>query len=1116
MLQDTSILGPAALRVLCKQQQEKRKQTWQDKIVKFLADKDIGKENIESVNLAISQLLADMFNNGNTYSKYLALTWDEYENDEDLKKAREKAIKKKNRNKKHTTALPNAEPSDSKEIVPSMDELEGISSNNGLEDTVSSNMKGKQKAEVQTLAGVNDPELDLLHEQIASGEEKTLNSEPQQVSIDKTNKEEKEVKDDPDNKDLPKDYGTIRQHDSSLLNTVAIESDDPSKATRDPSLDHPHLPSSSHNNSNLSETQSLDVSSTEHISQALTTPASDQVLHPVAATAIEMPRHGPRRPRREVAAERRALLQQQQQQADQAAQTELGEPSQVTHSSSTPFPELQTVSNTPPSSASDAAKSKRRDSIETIRRSLERRLSTSDGPASTQAPTSSAGNINAPKSNANPSISSLALLPGPLRDVIGNEVSHDSTAPKPRSVSSGSPLRYPVAIPDPKYLFGPKKSGNEGKQREGTKTTKPAAISNASGNTQGHIMSKDDGAQSSSKSVHHGSVLRAEAPEFVPAALTLQQSRLSSSVASPEVAPVSSLPMSISTSATSQASVGGNTHKLPGLGQAIVARKGLNVTFDLPDQPYTIKNAPMIYPSEASIRDLKERLLNRPRSNSTGEVSSKTVSNFNMEFAHQVVKAKHVLETWPDFADDHLQFHTSWRYADHNETPESIILSHGDVPNFFRPSAYYTTIRDTASRDNLIPTEISAVLMKTRSGCGIATGQFDPENNVWKIFAPSSKVGADIREMTDHPDHLKPEKLREVQGLEIFFYNVHVAIRLVHTCQRKECTNQLRDDSTGIVVCRGCGPLSPVRYCSTKCLFEDLPNHWKECGTPKFYPPYNLCVDPDISFPASFSELFPMIKDISGWDSMERHRIHWLSMYLDGEYGLYPDETRKVLHVKLSTGANMELRRRVQRLINCALLDRRNRTLISYLYILIRDALCKQINADVGEFPVVLRYQFIREWNFEWKGPEGYELLDNVEPCECMWVGKSNFSSCKDSCKGEQVLGEKFRGTGLKPFVESLEKKHWILRVWQTNHTIIRDWRERLYGKGFRGVNTKKLKDLLPVLGVGYDGHISKGMVVGEWRPRLTLEAPPPPFRRAPDGTLEQDPTSFLWKEPEA
>ena len=668
-----------------------------------------------------------------------------------------------------------------------------------------------------------------------------------------------------------------------------------------------------------------------------------------------------------------------------------------------------------------------------------------------------------------------------------------------------------MAIPDVKHLF------KQDKQTKKTDSETDSVVSEASSSTQSHIMSKDNGAQSSSKSVHRGSELRGEAREFVPITLASHQSRLPSSTASPEVAPISSVPMSMSTSATTNTSIGANAHKLLEFGQSVVAREGLDVTFNLPDPPYTIKNAPMIYPSEATIRDLKEKLFKRPRSSSTSKAPSTTVSDFNVEFAEQAVEEGHLLETWPDFTDNHLTLHTPWRYANHNETAESIILNHGHENNYFRPDSYFTRIREIASTNNLIPIEVPAVLMKTRSGCPIATGQFDTENNVWKIFAPSSAPGADIRNLDDHPDYLEPGKLLEIQGLEMFCYTVHVATRFVHTCHRKECTNQVRDDdSPGAIVCRGCGPLCSVRYCSVKCVFEDLSNHWTECGTSKFYPPYNLCVDPDISFPAKFKELFPMIKDVSGWDSMQRRRIHWLSKYLDGEYGLYPDETQSALQIKLPPSVDNELGRRVQRLINCALLDRRNRTLISYLYILIRDALCKQIKAAIGELSVVLRYQFIHEWNFEWEGPEGYELLDTVEPCECMWIGKSNFSSCKESCKGERVLGEKFSETGLKPFVELLEKEHWILRAWYTNHPKTRDWRKRIYGNGFRGVKPKKFKNLLPVLGVGYDGHISKNLVVGDWRPRLTLEAPPPPFLRAHDRSYEQDPASYFWKEPEA
>ena len=315
-------------------------------------------------------MLADMFNNGNTYSKYLALTWEDYENDEDLKRAGEKAIRKKTRKQKKVTAQPMPASAGNMSIVPNMNEVEDVSLDNSEDNITSSNKKGKQRAEAQTFAGVYGSEVNLLSEQIASGEWDASNPNSQQFSTNKTNKEEKEAKGNPDNKDLLKDCGTIRNHVFNLPNASAIELGSPpnsgdtppypttasavicsdsrgsSLATSSLGSDHTRLLQTSHNNNILSKTQSLDNSSTEHTCQALETPTSAQLLYSEEQTATKMPRSGPRIPRRERAIAKSKLASQQ---VDQTVQTEIEESSQIAASFSTPSLELQSVPSTSPS-----------------------------------------------------------------------------------------------------------------------------------------------------------------------------------------------------------------------------------------------------------------------------------------------------------------------------------------------------------------------------------------------------------------------------------------------------------------------------------------------------------------------------------------------------------------------------------------------------------------------------------------------------------------------------------------------------------------------------------------------------------------------------------------------
>lgn len=294
-------------------------------------------------------------------------------------------------------------------------------------------------------------------------------------------------------------------------------------------------------------------------------------------------------------------------------------------------------------------------------------------------------------------------------------------------------------------------------------------------------------------------------------------------------------------------------------------------------------------------------------------------------------------------------------------------------------------------------------------------------------------------------------------------------------------------------------------------MFEDVKHHWKECGASEFFPPSNVYLDPELSFPSSFNKYIPMIQDVNGWNSMERHRINLTTYFIGGGYGIYPLDSMQFFHIVAPKG----LCDRLSRLLNCALLDRTLRPIISYMYLLLRDLLDEQAQLEYGEYSTVLKFQIMHEWKFDWKLPDGLELLEKIKACDCMWEGTENSPKCKDGCVAGPGLGEEYRKKGLESLVRGLEEEHWILRVWRFNHPYIPDFRERLVGKGFHGVQPWKFKNLLPVRGAGWDGHISKDRRVGSWRKRLVRDAPAPALQMS-QGLPMQTRESILWVEPQS
>ncbi len=87
-------------------------------------------------------------------------------------------------------------------------------------------------------------------------------------------------------------------------------------------------------------------------------------------------------------------------------------------------------------------------------------------------------------------------------------------------------------------------------------------------------------------------------------------------------------------------------------------------------------------------------------------------------------------------------------------------------------------------------------------------------------------------------------------------------------CRNHECRKLTSPFDGSTVICPRCGPYSKIRYCSKKCLFDDVLMHWGvDCGQ------YTLAqrADPLTIHPRQVS-IHPFIPSLTHHDRPERHR----------------------------------------------------------------------------------------------------------------------------------------------------------------------------------------------------------------------------------------------------
>ena len=474
-----------------------------------------------------------------------------------------------------------------------------------------------------------------------------------------------------------------------------------------------------------------------------------------------------------------------------------------------------------------------------------------------------------------------------------------------------------------------------------------------------------------------------------------------------------------------------------------------------------------------------------------------------------------------------------WRYLSPEENIETISFP-THVRAFSRPPTMRPLANEVNPRLESFGGRYScpAIVMDADSDSDITAAVFDENLKLFKIWPPKD-AAMDLRSMETHPDCVPHRKLCEYQAVEIMDYDVWRGDRHTNSCTLPSCGAPLVDHDTTTVLCLGCGPQSHMRYCSREHQLKDLADHLAECGEPQTWIDVRYHVDPE-TYPPRFQRSMPMIKDINSPENYKKARQRLHAIWNRGAYTLFRGKDEMfAFPVKFWSPANdlcsplsapsplpptkpaviartaANLNPRVERLLNIALLDEKNLTLVRYLYQLVRLGLRQQLGKQLAALAEnTLGRQILEEFGFNaaacgrsWAGvkdtPPGLLPLlpiPEADPCECTWNGdwgpEPPARSCTEECRArfrrvEAVSGVLFRGSGIRGHVQRLEAQEWLLRVWHRQHRTVGNWRHRLFGVGFPGTPMGEFVGKVPVRGVGWDGHACRGMF-GGWFEKLS------------------------------
>ncbi|CRG92233.1 Cell surface glycoprotein 1 [Talaromyces islandicus] len=296
-------------------------------------------------------------------------------------------------------------------------------------------------------------------------------------------------------------------------------------------------------------------------------------------------------------------------------------------------------------------------------------------------------------------------------------------------------------------------------------------------------------------------------------------------------------------------------------------------------------------------------------------------------------------------------------------------------------------------------------------------------------------------------------------------------------CAMPDCDKQCCSLDYTSVICPRCGPLSNIRYCSLKHLFDDVKLHWQWCGQFSFLVPArgNL---PVVRSP-------PLMPSFYMWDNPERFRLA-LHHALDrtGDYFVFSDwrdymdhgQPVDILDIRCPTRVTHKvlfsdpvMKDRFRRVLGvCLLLSPVQLEFINYIFRMIRDNLREQgvWNDDLNE---AVLYQMTLEF--------GVDLQDwftgTRHACEVEWIGGSRRRGCRNAtCLAELANKYGTQATILEQKTRDIEANFWILRAHRFTHPDVPGMSDeaiqrRTRGEGFPGVFSEDQR--LFVRGPGWD-----------------------------------------------
>lgn len=388
----------------------------------------------------------------------------------------------------------------------------------------------------------------------------------------------------------------------------------------------------------------------------------------------------------------------------------------------------------------------------------------------------------------------------------------------------------------------------------------------------------------------------------------------------------------------------------------------------------------------------------------------------------------------------------AWAYATHTDADEALLEA--GVWLWEKPRTYFYPHSISIKMSD--PYVLAPVIVSHEStGTSFPFLEYSGET---VHIIPHDEPWEDVRSVECHPDFLPPCKLVEYQACEAAGYYVWRHDRDQLPCRKPGCEALVMDHNLSSVFCQGCGPKTVIRYCSFEHQIEHIEEHWIECGDPGLV---MQCVIDHATTPAYFSDKPPEIAERRGvcglkCAELQRQKIYFMNN--GGYYTLFDPVTHdiKTLSWPKSDPRWQELDARIERLLNIAFFGTHKHGIITYICRLLRELLC--CTAEwTDQIQDILDAQIRNE--FKYSGDLGSDLIHVGEDsqCDCKWPSRDflphgHLSTCTQ--EKMPTMGSNSETTGLKAWVERMEKEHWILRAWHQQHPTEKNWRVRANGFG--------------------------------------------------------------------